>query len=536
MSRRRAPALLLAATGPFVPALIAPASAPAAALTEGPPTVGRPADPEYRAALALVYDGAFRAAEERLHALSREHPEDPIGPYLHALALEWRLEQSPGSHALDGEVLALAAHARARADACLGRSRDDGRALMARGAAHGVKSRLHLFRWQRGEARREAVRMRADLLGARALGVEVADLDFGLGLYDYYADTLPRFFKILRFLARIPGGDRERGLEAIARVARGGSLFHDEEACVQMFEIESFFEHRPDRALPWIREMWRRHPGWPLWGLKLAELLRAPLGLFGESADVAGAILATADEGGHVNYQPVVGAMARVLLGEALLLDLRLAAAREAARPVTDGVPEAAWVGPRASLVVARSLELDDDREAALPHYRRAASGRDRATAARAHDALGHPVPRRECIAWRRLAEARRLLEAGRTTEARERCLEALRAHPSNPEARVCAAERSLHAGNPAAAGALARPVTNADEAPPWLRARARLALAQALEQEGRIREALPLYKKVWLEPFGRTALRDAASTAIRRLDPSATLPSTPPWGNDYSK
>jgi hypothetical protein len=60
--------------------------------------------------------------------------------------------------------------------------------------------------------------------------------------------------------------------------------------------------------------------------------------------------------------------------------------------------------------------------------------------------------------------------------------------------------------------------------------------LAQALEQEGRIRAALLLYKKVWLESFGRTALRDAASTATRRLVPSATLPSTPLWEEYYSK
>jgi hypothetical protein len=527
VSRRRASALLLAATGFLVPAWGAPATVPRA---EGRPTVGRAADPEYRAALALVYDGAFHAAEERLSTLSREHPEDPIGPYLHALAVEWRLEQSPNRRTLDAEVQALADEALARAETRLRREGACGRALLARGAAHGVRSRLHLFRWRKAEARREALRMRAGLLDARAAGVEVADLDFGLGLYDYYADTLPRFFKLLRFLAGMPGGDRERGRAAIARVARGGSLFHDDEACVQMFEIESFFERRPDRALPWIREMWRRYPGWPLWGLKLADFLRNRLGLYGESADVARQILAAADEKRHLNYQPVVGAMARVLLGEALLLDLRPAAAREAARAVTDGIDEATWVGPRASLVVARSLEIDGDREAALPHYRRVASGPDPTAAAHAREALAHPLRDRERVASRRLADARRLFEVGRVGEARERCLEALRAHPSNPEARVCTAERNLHDGDPAAAVALVRGVTGAAEAPPWLRARARLVLAQALEREGRTRAALPLYKKVWEEPFGRAALRDQAAAAIRRLDPSATLPSTPPW------
>jgi hypothetical protein len=137
----------------------------------------------------------------------------------------------------------------------------DARALLARGAAHGVKCRLHLFRWEKGPASREAVRMREALVAARAAGTEALDLDFGLGLYDYYADTLPRLFKLVAFVLRTPGGDRERGLEGVARVARGGSLFHDDEARVQMYDIHSYFEHEPDRALHWIREMWRRHPG-----------------------------------------------------------------------------------------------------------------------------------------------------------------------------------------------------------------------------------------------------------------------------------
>ncbi len=67
----------------------------------------------------------------------------------------------------------------------------------------------------------------------------------------------------------------------------------------------------------------RLHPGWPLWGLRLAQLLGEPMGLWAESAAVARDILATAGEGRRPNYQPVVAAMARVLLAEASLGDLR---------------------------------------------------------------------------------------------------------------------------------------------------------------------------------------------------------------------
>ena len=504
------------------------AAPPPASADEG--GVSRPQDEGYRSALDLVYGGAFSAAEARLDALAGAHPEDPVGPYLQALAREWRLEQTPRSRALDAEVLALADRALVFAEARLRRDGGDGRALLARGAAHGVKSRLALFRAEKGDAAREAVRMREALLQARSAGVEALDVDFGLGLYDYYAETLPRLYRLLRFLAGIPGGNRERGLDAICRVAGGGSLFHTNEARVQMFEILSSYEGRPDGALPWIREMWHRYPGWPLWGLKLAELLRDPLGLYGESAAVAREILETAEEGRHPNYQPVVAAMARVVLGEALLGDLRFEAAREAARPAEAGSPEADWVGPRAAFVVARSLELEGGREAAVPHYQRAAEGPDASAAARARAALESPLDPRERAAARWLAEARRLGESGRVEEARARCLEALRARPANAEARVCAAEGSVDRGDARAARALVVGLIDADGVPGWIRPRAQLVLARVLEGESDRTRALRLYKEVWSAPYGRSALRAAAATAIARLAPASALPPAPRW------
>jgi tetratricopeptide (TPR) repeat protein len=475
-----------------------------------------------------VYDGEFRGAEGRLADLARAHPDDPVAPYLQALALEWRLEQDRESRALDASVLGLADRALALADARLGRDPADGRALLARGAAHGVKSRLHLFRWERGPASREAVRMREGLLAARAAGVHVLDLDFGLGLYDYYADTLPRFFKIVAFLLRIPGGDRERGLASIARVAHGGSLFHDDEARVQMFDIFSYFERKPDRAVFWIREMWRRHPGWPLWGLKLADYLDEPLGLFDESAAVAREILAAVERGDRPNYQPIVGSMARVLLGEALLGQGRFAEARAAAAPACSSATRAAWVVPRAEIVVARSLEMQGRLDAAERHYRLAAAGGNAAAARRAREALDKPASSAERAAAALLAEARRLRGASRDEEALARCMDAFRAFPSGPEGRLCAARNSLDAGNAAAARSLARAVLDGD-GPDWLRPQAQLLLGEALERLGD-KGALDEYERAWSQPYGRPALRLEAAAGIRRLRPDALLPDAPPF------
>ena len=485
---------LLPARGLLLAAFALACSANAA----GAADAGRAHDTEARAALDLVYDGDFHAAEARLAALAAAHADDPVLPYLQALALEWRLEQDPTSRAHDGEVLAFADRSLGLADRSLAVQAGDGRALLARGAAHGVKSRLHLFRWEKGPAAREAVRMRASLAAAaRGAGEDALDLDFGLGLYDYYADTLPRFFKVVSFVLRIPGGDRERGLAAIARVARGGSLFHDDEARVQMYEIHSYFEKKPDRAVHWIREMARLHRGWPLWRLKLAQLLGRPMGQWSESAAVAREVVATAESGERPNGRSVVADMARVLLAEALLGDLRFGEARAAALAAA-AAPGAPWVAERRDRVLARCREFEE----------------------------GEGQARTEALVL--LARARRLSERGEDAEAEATCLRAFPLDPGSDEARLCAARESLRTGHATTAARLARAVLD-EEGEPWLRPFARLALARTLESEGARTEALAAYRRVWEEPLGRATLRAEAAAAIRRLDPGTPLPSAPP-------
>jgi hypothetical protein len=245
--------------------------------------------------------------------------------------------------------------------------------------------------------------------------------------------------------------------------------------------------------------MWRLHPGWPIWGLKLAQLLGEPMGLWAESAAVARGILATAEKGRHPNYQPVVGAMARVLLAEALLGDLRFEEARAAALPARVGVPGAPWVGARAERVVARCLDLE----------RRSGSAEGRAVFL--------------------LAQARRLGERGDEAESEAKCLEAFRAFPAGDEARLCAARESLRAGRPAAARRLAKAVLDG-EGDAGLRPFARLALAKASEAAGAREDALADYRRVWREPLGRGLLRAEAAAAVRRLEPGASLPDAPPF------
>ncbi len=494
----------------------------AALLQASPPppdALRRPQDGAYRHALDQLYDGR---PEQALTALGRARegaPEDAVGAYLESLVAIWKLEQYPPSAAADRDLFRRIDEATRLADAALRKDPRDLRALLARGAAHGVRSRFHLFRAQRSEAAQAAVRMREDLLKVHEADPGCVDALFGLGLYDYYADVLPKLAKVLRFLARMPGGDRERGLNRIESAGEG-SLFHDDEVQAQLYEVYAFYEKDPDRALSEMRGMRRRHPGWPLWALKLAEHLRDRMGRYADSAAVAREAV-EAGQKGQVNYQGAAGLLARISLGESLLRDLRFAEARRELLLVKEGPPQIADTLLRARLLLGRALELEGDRESAVAHYRRAATAADREVRRQAEAALRAPAKPAEIEGLALVAQARRLREAGRRREAAEAYRRAARVWPDSLEARLLSAEDDLLHGEPEEADKAADAIEDAadddDPQPPWLRSWGRLLKGHLLDLEGERTRAVAEYKKVLKTTYGLAELRERAEDGLRR-------------------
>lgn len=472
--------------------------------------VAAPQDAAYQAALETLYDGGTDTALVELRSLSEAHPDDPLGPCFTALALAWKVEQRPAVSSLDASVHAEAARAIARADRRLDRDPGDLRARLARGAAYGVKSRLHLFRLQKLDAARTAARMREELLRAAELEPDSGDAAFGLGLYDYYADVLPRLAKVVRFLVGLPGGDRERGLRRIETATRT-AVFYRTEAEIQLFLIHADYEDEPDRALGEIRTLRNRYPDAPLWSLRLAEQARR-MGLYGASAAAARDVVDAA-AAGRTNYGPVAEGLARVSLAEALVLDLRPGEAREALVPLLDHAPTPA-LAARAALLAGRALELEGRRLDAEPLYRRAS--RDAGLGRDAERALAAPLSPARVTAVPALAEGRRLFAAGRFALAALAYRRALTAWPRSVEAALGVADNLLRNGERTwSAEVVGRMATLERPDPPWARPWSRLLLGEVLDLEGDRERAVAAYREVLRRPLGRDDLKRRAEDLL---------------------
>jgi len=71
---------------------------------------------------------------------------------------------------------------------------------------------------------RAGVEARKHLLRCLELDPNMVDAYLGLGLYNYYVDTLSALARILRFFMGIPGGDKREGLRQLEIASTKGEL------------------------------------------------------------------------------------------------------------------------------------------------------------------------------------------------------------------------------------------------------------------------------------------------------------------------
>jgi len=186
--------------------------------------------------LEHIYSGRIDLAIPEAQALEREQPEHPLGYLLEAEARWWQiwclsadykygmsLPRHRGKSTGDQLYLEVVAKAEALAEAALAKHESAEMHLYA-GMAGGLASRMYGLRAENRAAARAGVRAREHFLRALALDPSLADADMGLGLYNYYVDTLSTIARVLRFFMGIPGGSKEDGIRQLQLAIDHGQL------------------------------------------------------------------------------------------------------------------------------------------------------------------------------------------------------------------------------------------------------------------------------------------------------------------------
>jgi len=186
--------------------------------------------------LQQIYSGRFDVAIEQAQGLQHDQPQHPLGYLLEGEARWWQIwcfaaeykygitmPRHKDKQPSDQGYLDLAAKAESLATGSLARHESAEMHFYA-GMAEAQAARMYSLRGENRATARIGVRAREHFLRALALDPSLADANLGLGLYNYYVDTLSTAARVLRFFMGIPGGTKEEGIRQLRLAMEHGQL------------------------------------------------------------------------------------------------------------------------------------------------------------------------------------------------------------------------------------------------------------------------------------------------------------------------
>jgi tetratricopeptide (TPR) repeat protein len=243
--------------------------------------------PAAQSILAQIYSGDLTAAIDSARKLQQDRPDHPIGYLLEDEAISWKIwctsaefkynmsyarhraKLPTDDHFLDvaSKIIQLSEHHIAAS----GDTASTADMHFYAGMGDALYARLYGLRDENKSAARYGVRSRERLIRAQALDPNLADADFGLGLYNYYIDTLSSVAKMLRFFMGIPGGNKQEGIRQLNRAMSEGTFTPVEARFYLAISLHNY-DQKYEQALEVSAPLEEKYPSNPIFHLIRGDL------------------------------------------------------------------------------------------------------------------------------------------------------------------------------------------------------------------------------------------------------------------------
>jgi len=269
---RIVPLLVLVLVCLLLPGQLAPK--PSSTLALPPDTAG---------ILEQIYSGRRDLAFMQIYQLQEQAPEHPLGYLLEAeadwwkiwcLSAEFKYGMTMARHhrkaPSDERYLELTSKAYNLAEDTL-QQRNTADMHLYAAMADALAARLYGLRGEYHATAKAGVRARENFLVALKMDPTLADAYTGLGLYNYYVDTLSVLAKAMRFLMGIPGGTKEEGIRQLEKGMQQGQLSTVSARFYLALNLFNY-DQKYERALELVNPLAERYPNNPMFQLMRADL------------------------------------------------------------------------------------------------------------------------------------------------------------------------------------------------------------------------------------------------------------------------
>jgi tetratricopeptide (TPR) repeat protein len=239
--------------------------------------------PEAVQAMNKMYSGDPDGAIAVLRNLEQSQPENPLPLLLEGEARWWKIycanleikygmidAWKRGKKPEDEPFLLLADKVIDLAHAQITKS-DSAEMRFYAGMGFALKVRLEVLRGENRAVAHAGVAARSEFLRALELDPQMPDATAGLGLYNYYVDSLSTSVKILRFFMGIPGGSRTEGIRQM-QVGIDRGVVTPVEMRFHLARNLRTFDYQYERAIVVAQPLVQRYPANPIFQLLLGNL------------------------------------------------------------------------------------------------------------------------------------------------------------------------------------------------------------------------------------------------------------------------
>jgi len=239
--------------------------------------------PEAHESLDALYRGDAEAAIAIARRMETARSEYPLGFLLEAEAQWWRIycgalefkwnqidvghrESLPG----DNAYLALADKVTELADSQL-RVKETAEMHLYAGMGYVLRVRMLGIRKENRATAKAAVKARTHLMRALEMDPSLTDAKTGVGLYNYYVDTLSGIARILRAFMGLPAGDKKLGVAQLEDAMVHGELTGVDARFYLAKNLRSY-DQEYERALKIMEPLAERYPQNPIFPLFIGNL------------------------------------------------------------------------------------------------------------------------------------------------------------------------------------------------------------------------------------------------------------------------